>query len=1124
MEKCVQVCLLLILVLIGISTKGQSLKQERISPKEPIICYAGEDRLTHIPPPEAYQKFRENAAGRTKTATFEVTYVGFTPEAQAAFQFAVDIWETQISSPVPIRVTAIWQPLDAGVLGSAIWGTLYTNFSGAQKLNTWYPVALAEKIAGRDLNDNDEIDIVANFSSSANWYLLTSGTPASGQYDLVTVVLHELGHGLGIVDTYNVGDDGEALDGTVGLQTRPIIFDRFVENATNQSLYIDFTSPSAILKTQLTSGNLFFNSPGVLAGNGNQRGKIYAPTTFNGGSSIAHLDELTYNGTNNSLMTTQIGSREVIHSPGPITMGMLADMGWVYTRIDHTPLKGSENVNGPYVVNATITSEAGAVTNPKLLYSNGGADIEVVMTGTGNPNEYTASIPGTGNPGTYGYYLQANDQAGRTFTNPGTRQDPGDEIQKLYNLFTTGPDNQAPRITHSPKAFILDSDTEVIIDAIISDNIEIASATLDYLINDAPQTPIALQSGTPDSLYSATINLGGGLTIGDVIKYRITAVDNSSNQNQNIAPESDYYVVNVVGLEPTQDSYANNFDTPSSDFFGDGFSITTPAGFTTGAMHTTHPYPEGTGFPNDRLNFIYQLKIPIRVKEQDAMVRFDEIVLVEPGDDGTIFGDDDFFDFVVVEGSVDGGITWNPIANGYDSRANADWLTKYNSAIDNNNSTAVGDPTLYRSREMNLLTNFDEGDEVVLRFRLFSDPFAAGWGWSIDNLRIQIDETPPLVLNDHVDYLLEGTETLSLQAKATDASGLSKFWIEYQVNDEPITTEQYILLPDQENFSFDFNGINNLAIGDVIRYKFSAEDNAGNTGSFPPDGFIEVPIIEFASPVSTYTNNFNSASTDFVGNFFSITQPTGFDNGLIQSTSPYPTGRGLEQTSNFNFTLTKPIRIGVDNPYIRFDEIAIVENHPASAAFGTPAFKDYVVVEGSKDGGNTWLPFLTGYDASFASQWNSAYLINSNATSTMFRRRSINMLENGNFSSGDDVIIRFRLFSDGTKNAAGWTIDDLYIQDEVTGIENTSAIQSISLYPNPVKNDKVVLRIESQEIREFELTVISALGFPLQRKTISMPEIVYEQEIITANLPNGVYLVKIAHRNGSVVKKFIVAR
>jgi hypothetical protein len=79
-----------------------------------------------VPPPEAYLKWKTNSNKRPKNATIEVTYTGFTPEAEAAFQTAVDIWESLISSPVTIRIQAQWTPLSSGVLGSA--GT-HSNYS-----------------------------------------------------------------------------------------------------------------------------------------------------------------------------------------------------------------------------------------------------------------------------------------------------------------------------------------------------------------------------------------------------------------------------------------------------------------------------------------------------------------------------------------------------------------------------------------------------------------------------------------------------------------------------------------------------------------------------------------------------------------------------------------------------------------------------------------------------------------------------------------------------------------------------------------------------------------------------------------------------------------------------------
>jgi hypothetical protein len=42
-------------------------------------------------------------------------------------------------------------------------------------------------------------------------------------------------------------------------------------------------------------------------------------------------------------------------------------------------------------------------------------------------------------------------------------------------------------------------------------------------------------------------------------------------------------------------------------------------------------------------------------------------------------------------------------------------------------------------REFELLSNgnFNVGETILVRFRLFSDPYLNGWGWIIDNLNIQ---------------------------------------------------------------------------------------------------------------------------------------------------------------------------------------------------------------------------------------------------------------------------------------------------------------------------------------------------------------------------------------------------
>lgn len=250
-----------------------------------------------------------------RTATIRVTYHGFSPAAKASFQRAVDIWATQVSSRVPITVDATYRPLGAGVLGSAGPDLLWRNFPGAPQRDTLYPDALANKLAGKQLSSRP--DIVANFSSSFSNWNFAAGPAPRGKYDFESVVLHELGHGLGFLGAGRVAGG----QGTVRFSGAPVVYDRFVTNAAGTKL-ITLPDPSAALRQQITGGALFFRSGALKA-------KLYAPRTFQGGSSYSHLDEATYRaGSPNSLMTPQLGAGETIHSEGPLTKGILRAIGW----------------------------------------------------------------------------------------------------------------------------------------------------------------------------------------------------------------------------------------------------------------------------------------------------------------------------------------------------------------------------------------------------------------------------------------------------------------------------------------------------------------------------------------------------------------------------------------------------------------------------------------------------------------------------------------------------------------------------------------------------------------------------------------------------------------------------
>lgn len=130
-----------------------------------------------------------------------------------AFQHAANLWATKLDSDVNIRIQASFDPLvcdaGSGILGAAGSIQIVANFPGAALSETWYPSALANKLAGFDLIPGPPgslaDDIVAFFNSdldnpvclgSIGWYYGLDNNHGPN-IDLVTVLLHELGHGLG---------------------------------------------------------------------------------------------------------------------------------------------------------------------------------------------------------------------------------------------------------------------------------------------------------------------------------------------------------------------------------------------------------------------------------------------------------------------------------------------------------------------------------------------------------------------------------------------------------------------------------------------------------------------------------------------------------------------------------------------------------------------------------------------------------------------------------------------------------------------------------------------------------------------------------------------------------------
>ena len=129
---------------------------------EIILYESGRQENVYIP-----SKVRTKS-GKETTTTFEVNYNGFSDDAKAAFQAAVDIWSNLLNSPVPITIDAYWVEMDAGILGSSGSPELFRNFDNAPFKDTWYKPTIANRLVGYDLSP-DGYDMIIRYNKNANW-------------------------------------------------------------------------------------------------------------------------------------------------------------------------------------------------------------------------------------------------------------------------------------------------------------------------------------------------------------------------------------------------------------------------------------------------------------------------------------------------------------------------------------------------------------------------------------------------------------------------------------------------------------------------------------------------------------------------------------------------------------------------------------------------------------------------------------------------------------------------------------------------------------------------------------------------------------------------------------------
>jgi len=222
--------------------------------------------------------------------------------------------------------------------------------------------------------------------------------------------------------------------------------------------------------------------------------------------------------------------------------------------IVHTPLGDTEDTAGPYAVDASIVHTS-PITDPNAVtlsykLSTDGSFTTVTMGNVGG-DDYSSSIPGPGVDATMEYYLSVTDDNVVTTTLPAGA--PGSVLS-----FDIGTDSEAPVIVHTPLLNQALQQWPSSVNATVTDNLGIASVTLDWSLNTVPQAPIPM-SDNGGGIYSATFT--GAVNIGDAVEYSITAVDASSASNVSVDGPHSFNIIDAVGLVLIIDDDANTKGT-----------------------------------------------------------------------------------------------------------------------------------------------------------------------------------------------------------------------------------------------------------------------------------------------------------------------------------------------------------------------------------------------------------------------------------------------------------------------------------------------------------------------------------------------------------------------------------
>jgi hypothetical protein len=209
-------------------------------------------------------------------------------QRRIATQHAANIWAATLTSNATIRINAQFTAQTctetSAVLGSAGPIGNFRNFPEATFQDTWYPSALRNKLVGSEatagaaqlqINFNVNLGTPGCLSASP-WYLGIDNNPPPSAINLVVVLLHEFGHGLGFTVGPTSGSSGARSSGS------PSIWERYMFDNVTGLTWFEMTTNAQRAASAIAIDKLVWNGTNVVNAAPDVLAQGIATATFSG--------------------------------------------------------------------------------------------------------------------------------------------------------------------------------------------------------------------------------------------------------------------------------------------------------------------------------------------------------------------------------------------------------------------------------------------------------------------------------------------------------------------------------------------------------------------------------------------------------------------------------------------------------------------------------------------------------------------------------------------------------------------------------------------------------------------------------------------------------------------------